>query len=61
MLGTSLCDMSALSRGSKRSDAIRKARAQGVPHVKKKRRLNVSDKRRGRGGGGETRHGPKSP
>ena len=54
MLGTRLLDMSAPSGGSKRSDVIMKARAQGVPHVKKKRRLNALDKRRGRGGGSET-------
>ena len=54
MLGASLHDMSALSHGNKQSNAVRKARAQGVLHVKKMRRLNVLDEKRGRGGGGET-------
>ena len=53
-LETSLHDMSTPSRGSKRSDAVRKARAQGAPHVKKKRRFNALDERRRRGGGGDT-------
>ena len=42
--------MSAPTRGSKRSDATRKARAQAAPIAKKKRRLNVPDDR---GGGAE--------
>ena len=50
MLGTSLHDMSAPTRGSKWIDAARKARAQAVPIAKKKRRLNVPDDR---GGGAE--------
>ena len=58
MLGTSLHDMSAPSRRSKRSDAIRKVRAQGAPHIKKKKRLNAPDERRGRGRGGETQSQP---
>ena len=42
--------MSAPTRGSKRSDAARKARAQAAPIAKKKRRLNAPDDR---GGGAE--------
>ena len=53
-LETSLHDMSASSHGSKRSDAVKKVRAQGPLHVKNKRRLNALEERRGRGGGGET-------
>ena len=53
-LGTSLCDMSAPARGSKRSGSGRKATALGAPHAKKKRRLNRPDEKRGRGGGGDT-------
>ena len=37
--------MSAPTHGSKRSDAARKARAQGAPIAKKKTRLNVLDDR----------------
>ena len=58
MLGTSLHDMSTPSCWRKQSDAIRKVRAQGALHVKKKRRLNAPDKKRGRGGGGETQLQP---
>ena len=53
MLETSLRDMLAPLSGTKRSDAVRKVRAQGALHVKKKRRLNAQDERRGRGGGAE--------
>ena len=41
--------MSAPTRGSKLSNATRKARAQAVPFAKKKRRLNALDDRGGRG------------
>ena len=58
MLGAILRDMPAPSHGSKQSDAVRKVRAQGVPYVKKKRRLNAPDERRGRSGGGETQSQP---
>ena len=54
MLGTNLRNMSTLIHGSKQSDSVKKARALGAPHAKKKRRLNASDKRMGRGGGGDT-------
>ena len=47
MLGTSLHDMSAPTRGSKWTDAARKARAQAAPIAKKKRRLNAPDDREG--------------
>ena len=57
-LGTSLCDRSTPSRGSKQSNAVRKARVQGAQHVKKKRRLNAPDEKRGRGRGGETQSQP---
>ena len=50
-LGTSLHNMSAPARGSKRSDATKKVRAQAAPFAKKKRRLKVPDDR---GGEGET-------
>ena len=53
-----MCNMSAPSHGSKPSDAIRKARAQGEPYVKKKRRLNAPNKKRGRGKRGETQSQP---
>ena len=53
MLGTSLHDVFAPLHGNKQSDAVKNARVQGAPHAKKKRRLNVPDERRGRGGGGE--------
>ena len=46
--------MSAPARGSKRSGSVRKATALGAPHARKKRRLNGPDKKRGRGGGGDT-------
>ena len=46
-LGTSLHNMSAPTRGSKRSDATRKARAQAAPFAKKKRRLNAPGDRVG--------------
>ena len=46
-LGTSLRNMSAPTRGSKRSDATTKVRAQAVPFAKKKRRLNAPDDRWG--------------
>ena len=54
MLGTNLCITSATTRGSKQNGSIIKARALGVPHAKKKRRLNGPNERRGRGGGGDT-------
>ena len=54
MLGTSLRDMSAPARGSKRSGSGRKATALGAPHARKKRRLNGPDEKRGRSGGGDT-------
>ena len=54
MLGTSLRNIFAHPRGSKQSDAIRKARAQGALDVKNKRRLNVPDEKMGRGGDRET-------
>ena len=50
--------MSAPKRGSKRSDAARKARAQAAPIAKKKRRLKVPDDMGGRGGEGETQSQP---
>ena len=53
-LGTSLRDMSAPARESKRSGSVRKATALGAPHAKKKRRLNGPDEKRGRAGGGDT-------
>ena len=53
-LGTSLRNMSAPARGSKRSGSGRKATALGAPHARKKRRLNGPDEKRGRGGGGDT-------
>ena len=46
--------MSAPAHGSKRSGSVRKATALGAPHTKKKRRLNGPDKKRGRGGVGDT-------
>ena len=49
--------MSAPTRGSKRSDAARKARAQAAPISKKKRRLNAPDDR-GVGREGETQSQP---
>ena len=49
VLGSSLCDMSAPTCGSKRSDAARKARAHAAPIAKKKRRLNAPDHRGGEG------------
>ena len=51
-------DMSAPTRGSKRSDAARKARAQAAPIAKKKRRLNAPDDKGGRGREGETQSQP---
>ena len=39
--------MSVPTRGSKRSDAAKKARAQAAPIAKKKRRLNALDDRGG--------------
>ena len=57
-LGTNLHDMFAPTRGSKRSNAARKARAQAAPIAKKKRRLNALDDRGGRGGEGETQLQP---
>ena len=54
MLGTSLRNMSAPVRGSKRSNSIRKATALGAPHAREKRRLNGPNEKRGRGGGGNT-------
>ena len=54
MLGTSLRNMSAPACGSKRSGNGRKATALGVPHARKKRRLNGPDEKRERGGGGDT-------
>ena len=53
-LGTSLRDMSAPARDSKRSGIVRNAMALGAPHAKKKKRLNGPDKKRGRGGGRDT-------
>ena len=50
--------MSTPACGSKQSDTVRKARVQVAPHAKKKRRLNMLDERRGRGGGGETKFQP---
>ena len=50
MLGISLRDMSAPTRGRKRSDTAKKARAQAAPIAKKKRRINAPDDR---GGGAE--------
>ena len=54
MLGTSLRNMSTPTRGSKRSDAAKKARGQAAPIAKKKRRLTASGDR----GGGEERARP---
>ena len=47
-LGTSLHNIIAPTRGSKQSDSIKKARAQGVPHAEKKRRLNRPNEKKGR-------------
>ena len=58
MLGTSLHDMSIPSRGSKQTDAVKKAREQGVPHVEKKGRLSGLNERMGRGRGAETQSQP---
>ena len=54
MLETSLHNMSAPVRGSKRSGNVTKTTALDAPHTKKKRRLNGPDEKRGRGGGGDT-------
>ena len=54
MLETSLHDMSAPVRGSKRSGSVMKVTTLGAPHTKKKRRLNWLDKKRGRGRVGDT-------
>ena len=53
-LGTSFHDVSAPTRGSKQSDAPRKARAQTAPIANKKRSLNAPDDRGGRDGESET-------
>ena len=58
MLGISL--LAPARGGSKRSDSTTKARAQGTPHAKKKRRLKRPDERRGRAGGGETQSQPRA-
>ena len=47
-LGTSMRNMSAPTRGRKRSSNIMKASALAVPHSKKRIRLNGPDERRGR-------------
>ena len=49
--------MSAPTRGSKQSDAARKARVQTAPIAKKKRRLNAPDDK-GEGKEGETQLQP---
>ena len=46
--------MSAPACGTKQSGGVRKAMVVGAPHARKKRRLNGLDKKRGRGGGGDT-------
>ena len=46
--------MFAPASGSKQSSNITKARALSAPYAEKKRRLNGSDERRGRGGGRDT-------